>query len=132
MSFTNDEIGELWLLVFLNPSKLTDYEIDRLLEHREGLKNRIQHLWCTFPESLESVQRYRARKKEMAKLPTEELQAILDRRMARVQDFLDDPCDMDPMESSIEASPLDYDENIASEIVRERKAAEKTASGVAT
>ncbi len=130
MSFTNDEIGELWLLLFLDPSKFTDYEIDRILEHKEGLKNRIHHLWRTFPESLEAVKRYRARKRELAKLPTEELQCIADSINASRTAAPADECDYDPDDGddSFLGPSLDSDENIVNEILEERKGAEKTAT----
>ena len=107
MSFTNDEIGELWLLLFLDPSKLTNYELDRLLEHEEGLRNRIQHLWRTFPESLEAMRRYRARKAELSRCSIEELRAILGRIRSEV--------------AHAEPLPADSDASIILEIFEDRK-----------
>ncbi|MFH0712588.1 MAG: hypothetical protein V2A55_01925 [Candidatus Jorgensenbacteria bacterium] len=124
---TQEEIERRWsLLIKRYP---TDEEIAELLAHSDEIGSHLHSVWSGFPHRWEAVQRYRARKKELDKVSTEELQAMMERfRASRAQAVADD-LDDDLDDSFFEAPPIDSDEHIVYELLGEW---EKAASAAAT
>ncbi len=125
MSQLNQQEKERFVLLLLKGHNLwSDEDITVLLAHSEEIKEIVYILWRSFPEFIEQVRRYRARKKELSKLPTEELlvkqRAISDHRAAAMAN---DPDDTELPDSFFEAPPFYSDESIIYEILEERKMA---------
>lgn len=114
------QLKDLWMLLFEDPMTLDDNQITSLIEAREELKEAINRVLRKFPHNLETVQNYRARKKELSGLPTEKLIAMkLEITRGRVA-YLASRDEEDIGDSFFEAPPIDSDERIITDILKER------------
>ncbi len=108
------------LLVTENKHSLTDEQIEELLAAKKELLRLTELAKNRLYEDLEELQRYRARKKELQQLPTEELQnrykEINSARSALAADTYDELGD-----SFFESPHIDSDEHILFEILEEQK-----------
>lgn len=115
-------IQKLWLLLLEDFRNLTDEQVDELLVEKKALGERLSWLWNHFPYSLEDVRSYRARKKELDKLSTEQLREIQRRigesRAAVLRSYGDN--DDDLSDSFFEAPPINSDEHVTYELLKER------------
>jgi len=118
---TQEEFERRWLLLIKrNP---TDEEIAEVLAYSEEIGSSLHSVWSSFPHRWEAVQRYRARKAELSVRPTEELRGIMERfRASRARAIADDWAD-DLDDSFFEAPPIDSDEHIVYELLKEREKA---------
>jgi len=115
------KVSEQIMLLLTDSDSWSDEQITALLANQEEIGHTLYRLYRSFPHHVEQVQRYRAKKKELSVLPTEELlkreQAISKRRAAIIEeDYADELPD-----SFYESPPIDSDEHIIYEILKERK-----------
>jgi len=99
---------------------ISDEDLDRLLDQEEELNRELYQLWRSFPRALKEVKRYRTRKAELSTTDTKMLQArlrhISDARSRAIAEDTNDELD----DSFFGLPPLDSDEHIIPEILRER------------
>ncbi|HDZ54596.1 MAG TPA: hypothetical protein ENI19_01140 [Candidatus Nealsonbacteria bacterium] len=113
-------LKELWMLLFGNPINLTDPEIERLLESEKELRTILHFTYSGFPHQIERVKKHHAKKKELSELPTEKLVemkcAIEENRLAVLRSTNEEELS----DSFFEAPPIDSNEHILNEILKER------------
>ncbi len=115
------KLREQILLLLGDPKLLSDEQIAALLANSEALNKALYHLRHSFPFPVEQVRRYRAKKKELSVLPTQQLRAMQERIIARrITALKDDPRDEDLPDSFFEPPQIDSDESILFEIIQER------------
>jgi hypothetical protein len=113
---------ELWKTLLWDPKDLDDKMIELLLreESQKWITRRINFLYHSFPQYLEQIQSYRAKKREMDKLSTEELLAIRAKIADRRASILKTVPDEDLGDSFFESPLMDSQEHIVYEILKER------------
>ena len=99
---------------------ISEEDIDRLLAQEEELGRELYQLWRSFPWAIKEVKRYRARKAELSTTDTEMLQAQLRHLGARRSRAMDEDVNDELPDSFFESPPMDSDEHIIPEILRER------------
>ena len=120
-------LEHLFPILMKEPSKLTEEELDMLLEAEEILHREVARLSRFVCPGLEKLKRYRARRNELDKLSTHELEEIqLNIGRSKAQALANDPNDENLPDLFFEFPPIDSDESIVYVLLLERKqAAEK-------
>ena len=119
------ERDRAFLLLLKNPANLSDEELERLISHVRELDIYLRALLVEALPGIEVEKRYRARRKELEKLSTEELVERARRnaeaeRMARWREIEEDD-DYDPRpDSGPSPAQKDSETYIVAEILRER------------
>ncbi|MBI1984884.1 MAG: hypothetical protein HYS60_02105 [Candidatus Wildermuthbacteria bacterium] len=117
---TQADLQELWMLLFQSPGDLDDVQIKRLLGAKEVLYDFLVRRHQQFPGYLVMIQRYRARKRELGELPTERLQELQEEIRKQRKSFYSSKNEEDIGDSFFESPPIDSDEHILYELLRER------------
>jgi len=116
------KLEKLWLSLLQDPQNLSNKQIEDLFRARKKLGNILFQLCGNFPQKMEEVKNYRIRKKELSQLPTKGLWEM----NKRIQESRNRIMNSTPKEkipdSFFETPPLDYDETILAELLRERGA----------
>jgi hypothetical protein len=108
-------------LLCLETRRLTDEELREIKQHGQELYSYLERRGSFAWHGAEHVLRARARRAELDKLPTEELERGMKGINYDRQAFLASHDDDDLEDSAFEAPPIDSDEHIVYELLEERK-----------
>lgn len=126
MATDRGNLRELWGLLFDDPQKLNKGQLTRLLAAQQELEELLRSRSRAFPGFFSSVLQYHQRKEELGQLTTEELEKMLQAIRRTQQAFyasrVGEGTEDDIGDSFFESPPVDSDEHILSELLRERKA----------
>jgi len=120
MNVFSEALARALPLLLRDPMDLSGAELSQLLTEPVDLADEIHRLWRAFPSRWQEVVRHRARKAELLRLSDDELREGLWRiQTERSRVAADDTNDELP-DSFFEPPPLDSDEHIIGELLRER------------
>jgi len=114
-----ERFRKMWVLLFEDPETLSDAQIKFLLEEEEELRSLTYSVFVQFPERWKRVENYRNKKKELSRLSKEELKEKMERIMDHRSHILRTVSDDELSDSFFESPPLDSDENIIYELIKE-------------
>jgi hypothetical protein len=120
-----DQLERLWPLLLKDPLSLTEEEINEILKIKEFIGFHLRSISSRFPSDWQMALRHHQRKEELSKLPTEELQKIeknIRERRVAVLGSLSDREEEEIGDSFFESPPIDSDEHIVYELLKERGA----------
>jgi hypothetical protein len=123
------QLERLWPFLLVEPLRLTEEEIKDILGAKELLENHLRSISGGFPSSWERALRHHKKKEELSKLSTEELKAM-DREINKDREAFFRSVDAreeageDVGDSAFEGPPVDSDEHIVYELLKERETSE--------